>query len=322
MNYINLGRAGVKVSRLCLGTMNFGDRTNERDSFDIMDKALASGINFFDTADVYGDPRGEGITEGIIGRWLRKEKGRRKQVVLATKVYSPMGKGPNDRGLSAYHIKRACEGSLRRLKTDHIDLYQMHHIDREVSWDEIYQVMEQLVREGKVLYIGSSNFAGWHIAQAAGEAKRRALLGLVSEQCRYNLTSREVEREVIPACRHYGMAVLPWSPLGSGFLAGVLKDRGTGRKSRSSIDDWVNRSQDLLKKWEGFCDELGEECACVGLSWLNQQPGVTSIIIGPRTSEQINSSLHALDIKLDQKSLERLDEIFPPAGIAPEYHSW
>ena len=322
MDYANLGRAGVKVSRLCLGTMNFGVHTNEHDSFKIMDKALALGINFFDTANIYGDQRGEGITEGIIGRWLNQGKGRRGKIVLATKVYSRMGDGVNDRGLSAYHIKKACEDSLKRLKTDHIDLYQMHHVDREVSWDEIYQAMEQLIREGKVLYIGSSNFAGWHIAQAIEEAKRRELLGLVSEQCRYNLISREVEREVIPACRYYGMAILPWSPLGSGFLAGVLKNRGTGRKSRSSIDDWIKRSQELLKKWEGFCDELGEECSCVGLSWLNQRPGVTSIVIGPRTLEQVDSSLHALDIKLDQKSLEKLDEIFPPAGLAPEYHSW
>src|SRR5512146_1424056 len=216
MHYVHVGRAGVRVSRLCLGTMNFGPHTSEADSFAIMDRALEGGINFFDTANVYGWKTGEGVTEQIIGRWLAQGGGRREKIVLATKVYNEMGKGPNDARLSAYHIRQACEGSLRRLKTDVIDLYQMHHIHRDTPWEEIWQAMEQLVREGKVLYVGSSNFAGWHIAQANEEAKRRFFMGLVSEQCLYNLNARTVELEVLPACETYGLGVIPWSPLASG----------------------------------------------------------------------------------------------------------
>src|SRR5512147_1313699 len=199
MEYIHLGRTGLKVSRLCLGTMNFGPQTSEPDSFAIMDRALATGVNFFDTADVYGWKLGEGITEQIIGRWLAQGGGRRDQIVLATKAYNKMGEGPNERGLSAYHIRRACEESLRRLQTDHIDLYQMHHIERSTPWEEIWQAMEQLVREGKVIYIGSSNFAGWNLAQAQAEARARHFMGLVSEQSIYNLSNRTVELELIPA---------------------------------------------------------------------------------------------------------------------------
>ena len=228
MQYAQLGRSGLKVSRLCLGTMNFGFVTDEAVAFRIMDEAVASGINFFDTADVYGGPqrpdmeKGFGISEEIIGRWLEKS-GRRDQIVLATKVYQPMDLGPNDRRLSACHIRKACEDSLRRLKTDHIDLYQMHHIDRLTPWEEIWQAMELLVRQGKVLYIGSSNFAGWDIATAQAEARSRRFMGLVAEQSLYNLAVRNVELEVIPACRYYGLGLLPWSPLGGGLLGGVLR---------------------------------------------------------------------------------------------------
>ncbi|MGH9390135.1 MAG: aldo/keto reductase, partial [Vicinamibacteria bacterium] len=214
MEYRNLGRTGLKVSRLCLGTMNFGPHTTEKDSFAIMDRAIELGMNFFDTADVYGWKRGEGVTEQIIGRWFAQGGGRREKVILATKVYGTIGDGPNDSKLSAYHIRRACEESLRRLKTDRIELYQMHHIDRSTPWEEIWQAMEQLEREGKIIYVGSSNFAGWNIAQANAVATSRHFLGLVSEQSLYNLSARTVELEVIPACRGLGLALLPWSPLG------------------------------------------------------------------------------------------------------------
>src|SRR5829696_7901557 len=179
MDYTQLGRTGLKVSCLCLGTMNFGPKTTEEDSFVIMDKAHDLGINFFDTANVYGWKLGEGWTEQIVGRWFALGGGRRDKVVLATKVFGRMGAWPNQSRLSALHIKRACEDSLRRLQTDRIDLYQMHHVDRETSWDEIWQAMEQLVHEGKVLYVGSSNFAGWHLAQAQELARSRHFLGLV-----------------------------------------------------------------------------------------------------------------------------------------------
>ncbi|MBQ1067233.1 aldo/keto reductase, partial [Micromonospora sp. D75] len=216
MEYTNLGRTGLSVSRLCLGTMNFGPQTDEPDSFAIMDRALEHGINFFDTANVYGWKLGEGVTEHIVGRWFAQGGGRRDKVVLATKVYGKMGEWPNEQGLSARHIIRACEDSLRRLQTDTIDLYQMHHISRTTPWEEIWQAMETLVAQGKVLYVGSSNFAGWHIAQAQAAAGKRNFLGLVSEQCIYNLLTRYVELEVVPAAQHYGLGIIPWSPLHGG----------------------------------------------------------------------------------------------------------
>src|SRR5436309_6276546 len=218
MDHVRLGRSGLRVSRLCLGTMNFGPLTSEADSFAIMDRALEAGITFFDTANVYGWKTGEGVTEQIVGRWLAQGGGRRERVVLATKVYGKMGDGPNDRGLSAYHIRRACEESLRRLGTDRIDLYQMHHVDRDAPWEEIWQAMEQLVAAGKILYVGSSNFAGWQIAQAQGAAAARHFLGIISEQSLYNLNARTVELEVVPACRAHGIGLLPWSPLAGGLL--------------------------------------------------------------------------------------------------------
>lgn len=240
MNYTHLGRTGLKVSRLCLGTMNFGDVTDEKTSARILDEALEAGINFIDTADVYGTEQspdiqqGSGLSEEIIGRWLQ-QGGRRERIVLATKVYQPMGPGPNDRRLSAYHIRKACEDSLRRLKTDHIDVYQMHHIDRHTPWEEIWQAMELLVQQGKVLYIGSSNFAGWDIATAQSVATVRHFLGLVAEQSLYNLTARTVELELIPACRHFGLGLIPWSPLAGGLLGGVLKKMASGRRARPAF---------------------------------------------------------------------------------------
>src|SRR4028118_2276510 len=232
MEYRNLGRTGLKVSPLCLGTMNFGPETTEADSFRIMDHALELGINFFDTANVYGQKLGEGVTEQIIGRWLAQGGGRREKVVLATKVYGDMGEWPNQSRLSALHIRRACEDSLRRLQTDYIDLYQMHHIWREAPWEEVWQAMELLVQQGKVVYVGSSNFAGWHIAQANEIAKRRNFLGLVCEQSLYNLNARVVERDLIPACHAYGLGLIPWSPLGGGFLGGVLNKPSEGQIGR------------------------------------------------------------------------------------------
>lgn len=323
MEYTRLGRSGLKVSRLCLGTMNFGPLTSEADSFAIMDKALESGINFFDTANVYGQRRGEGVTEGIIGRWLAQGGGRCEQIVLATKVYGSMGDGPNDRGLSAYHIRCACEDSLRRLQTDHIDLYQMHHIDRETPWEEIWQAMEQLVREGKILYVGSSNFAGWHIAQAQGTAAARQFMGLVSEQSLYNLSARMIELEVIPACRTYGLGLLPWSPLGGGLLAGALQKASEGRRASQDIQEAVEKHHAQLETYESLCRELGEKPAEVALAWLLQNPAMTAPIIGPRTLEHLEGSLRALEIELSEDVLARLDEIWPgPGGEAPEAYAW
>ncbi len=322
MDYVHLGRTGVKVSRLCLGTMNFGPFTSEADSFAIMDRSLGLGINFFDTANVYGRVKGEGVTEKIIGRWLAQGGGRREQIVLATKVYGTMGDGPNDSKLSAYQIRRACEESLRRLQTDHIDLYQMHHIDRGTPWEEIWQAMEQLVREGKILYVGSSNFAGWHIAQAQGSAAARHFMGLVCEQSLYNLKSRMIELEVIPACRAYGLGLIPWSPLAGGLLGGALQKISEGRRASSGNEE-IKKHEAQLKAYEAFCRKLGEKPADVALAWLLTNPAVTAPIIGPRTMEQLDGSMRALKLKLSKKSLERLDEIWPgPGGEAPEAFAW
>ena len=323
MQYTHLGRTGLSVSRLCLGTMNFGPQTSEADSFAIMDTALEQGINFFDTADVYGWKLGEGITEQIIGRWLAQGGGRREQIVLATKVYNKMGERPNERGLSAYHIRQACEASLRRLQTDHIDLYQMHHIERSTPWEEIWQAMEQLVREGKVLYVGSSNFAGWQIAQANGLAAGRHIMGLVAEQSLYNLNARTIELEVIPACRAFGLGLIPWSPLGGGLLGGALQKVASGRRADERTQQNIEKHRSKLESYEGFCRELGEQPADVALAWLLSNPVVTAPIIGPRTIEQLTGSLRALEIALSEEQQQQLDQIWPgPGGEAPEAYAW
>lgn len=323
MNYVHLGRSGLKVSRLCLGTMNFGPETTEADSRIIMDHALELGINFFDTADVYGWEVGEGITEQIIGRWLAQGGGRREKVVLATKVFGRMGDWPNQSRLSALHIKRACEASLRRLQTDYLDLYQMHHVDRRTPWEEIWQAMEQLSREGKVLYVGSSNFAGWHLAQAQEMARHRNFWGLVSEQSLYNLNDRMIELEVIPACEAYGIALIPWSPVARGLLAGALEPAASGRRADEDLRKSVEKYRPRLEAYEQLCKELGEEPAHVAMAWLLHQPAVTSPIIGPRTLDQLNGTTRALKLSLSSETLKRLDEMFPgPGGPAPEAYAW
>ena len=325
MEYTNLGRTGLKVSRLCLGTMNFGPQTTEADSYAIMDRALEHGINFWDTADVYGWKKGEGITEQIIGRYFAQGGGRREKAVVATKVYGDMGDWPNTSRLSALHIRRACDDSLRRLQTDHIDLYQMHHIYRDSTWEEIYQAFETLVQQGKVLYFGSSNFAGWHIAKANERAKARNFLGLVAEQSLYNLDARTVELEVIPACKDYGMGLIPWSPLGGGLLGGVLQKAADGRRASEGMQKQIDANRPKLEKWEALCNDLGEKPADVALAWLLNNPVVTAPIIGPRTQEQLDGSLRALEIKLSEETLKKLDELFPPVGkggTAPEAYAW
>jgi aryl-alcohol dehydrogenase-like predicted oxidoreductase len=323
MEFTQLGRTGLKVSRLCLGTMNFGPQTSETDSFAIMDKALELGINFFDTANVYGWKTGEGVTEQIVGRWFAQGGGRRDKVVIATKVYGRMGDWPNESRLSALHIRRACEESLQRLQTDHIDLYQMHHIDREAPWEEIWQAMEVLVQQGKVLYVGSSNFAGWHIARAQEAARSRRFMGLVSEQSLYNLKDRMIELEVLPACLAYGLGVIPWSPLSGGLLGGVLKKIKEGRRADKDTQKDVEKYRPQLERWEAFCKERGEKPADLALAWLLSNPAVSAPIIGPRTLEQLTGALRALEIQLDEAALKKLDEIWPgPGGQAPEAYAW
>ncbi|MGN9846752.1 aldo/keto reductase [Nonomuraea sp. H19] len=330
MQYTHLGRSGLSVSRLVLGTMNFGPETSEADSHTIMDRAHEHGINFFDTADVYGAKPGDGVTEQIIGGWFADGGGRREKTVLATKLYLPTGDGPNDRFLSALHIRRACEASLRRLRTDYIDLYQMHHIDRNTPWEEIWEAFTVLRQQGKVLYFGSSNFAGWHIALAQEAARSRHFLGLVSEQSIYNLMNRWVELEVLPAARHYGLGLIPWSPLHGGVLGGVLRKQKQGGASRGGSGRsaaTLAAHQDTIEAYEKVCADIGEDPAHVGLAWLLAQDGVTGPIIGPRTVEQLDGSLRALAITLDDSTLARLDALFPPpapngAKPAPEAYAW
>jgi aryl-alcohol dehydrogenase-like predicted oxidoreductase len=323
MEYVNLGRTGLKVSRLCLGTMNFGPHTTEADSFTIMDHALELGINFFDTANVYGWKIGEGVTETIIGRWLAQGGGRREKIVLATKVFGRMGEDPNQRRLSAYHIRQAVDGSLRRMQTDHVDLYQMHHVDRETPWEEIWQAMEVLVQQGKVVYVGSSNFAALHLARAQWTAEKRNFLGLVSEQSLYNLNARMIELEVIPACQELGLGLIPWSPLAGGLLGGILEKQAQGRRASDNMQKEIEKYRPKLEAYEALCSDLGEKPADVALAWMLSNPLISSPIIGPRTGEQLDGALHALELKLSDETMKRLDEIFPgPGGKAPEAYAW
>ena len=339
MQYTTLGRTGCKVSRLCLGTMNFGPQTTEADSFAIMDKALEFGVNFFDSADVYGWKTGEGVTEQIIGRWFAQGGQRREKTIIATKVYAGMSHDDTDKtmmaGLSAVKIRRACDDSLRRLKTDYIDLYQMHHIARDMPWDECWQAFEVLVQQGKILYAGSSNFAGWHIAAASETARARNFLGLVSEQSKYSLLSRSIELEVMPACEKYGVGVIPWSPLEGGLLGGVLEKITTGRRATEEMQKRIETDRPRLQAWEDFCRSINERPADVALAWMLHHPAVTAPIIGPRTLEQLQGSLRATEIKLDETQLKTLDKLFPgPKGKtddgvadwkmqqAPEAYAW
>jgi aryl-alcohol dehydrogenase-like predicted oxidoreductase len=330
INHKRLGKHGVLVSNICLGTMNFGWHTSEEDSYAIMDRALELGINFFDTADVYGWAEQHGFTEGIIGRWFAQGGGRRDAVVLATKVFNPVDRKANlpevnsdGRSLSAYKIRKHCEGSLKRLQTDWIDLYQMHHVDHNCPWDETWQAFDALVKQGKIVYVGSSNFAGWDIATACQEAAKRGMMGLVSEQSIYNLDNRMIELEVVPACRHYGLGLIPWSPLGGGLLGGALEKHRTGRRKGEAFEKQVTEKSDQLEKYEALCREIGHPPAEVALAWLLHNPVVTAPIIGPRTVEQLESAVCAASIELDKDTLATLDEIFPgPGGEAPMAYAW
>ena len=323
MDYTSLGRSGLTVSRLCLGTMNFGPHTTEADSFSIMDSAHERGLNFFDTANVYGQDRGKGATETILGNWFAQGDGRRERTVLATKLYGDMGDWPNSGKLSALNIRRALDASLQRLQTDYIDLYQFHHVDRGTPWDEVWQALDVAVTQGKVLYVGSSNFGGWHLAQAQESAARRGFTGLVSEQSIYNLLVREIELEVIPAAEHYGLGILPWSPLHGGLLGGVLKkDRDGKRRLEGRAAEAVEKDRDRIQAWEDLADDLGHEPGDVALAWLLAQPAVTAPIIGPRTAEQLDAAFRALDVELDEQAAGRIDEIFPGYRTAPEHYAW
>ncbi|HEX4019088.1 MAG TPA: aldo/keto reductase [Frankiaceae bacterium] len=323
MKFTHLGRSGLRVSRICLGTMNFGPLTSEADSFSIMDSAHEHGINFFDTANVYGRSAGKGATETIVGNWFAQGGGRRERTVIATKLYGDMDDWPNSGKLSALNIRRALDASLKRLQTDYIDLYQFHHVDRSTPWDEIWQAIEVAVGQGKILYAGSSNFAGWHLAQAQAAAEARKFTGLVSEQSIYNLVRRDIELEVLPAARHYGIGIIPWSPLQGGLLGGVLrKERDGKRRLEGAAAKYVRDNRERVEEYEDFAAELGHEPGDVALAWLLHQKGVTAPIVGPRLAEHLDSAIRAVDLELEDKALTRLDEMFPGYRTAPEHYAW
>ena len=330
VTYKRLGGHGTLVSNLCLGTVNIGTLTSEKESFALMDRALEHGINFFDTADIYAHEQ-YGVSEETLGRWFAQGDGRRDAIVLATKVYKEFLKEglrpePNRQSpaIGAVKIRRQVESSLRRLQTDVIDLYQMHHIDRECPWEETWQAFDTLVKQGKIHYVGSSNFAGWHIATACQEASRRNLMGLASEQTRYNLACRTPELEVIPACRHYGLGLLTYSPVHGGVLGGILqKPPKGGRREKSKYKEFLKKNRYQVEQYEALCKKLGEEPAVVAQAWLLRNPAVTSVIIGPRTLEHLESSIRATEITLDEETLKQLDEFWPgPGGEAPEAYAW
>lgn len=321
MQYQQLGRSGLRVSRICLGTMNFGPRTSESDSFEILNEACRHGINFIDTANQYGGELGVGTTESILGKWLNQDATRRDKLVIATKVHEPMSDDINDRGLSARHIQMACDASLKRLGIDHIDLYQMHHIDRSTPIDEIWQAMDRLIQQGKITYVGSSNFPGWHIAQANERAMAQQKLGLISEQGLYNLLERRAEMEVLPACQQYGLSLIPWSPLAGGLLAGKGKESGGRRQSEGALKARKEK-QGQLEQFETLCNDLNQSPSVIALSWLLHQPGVAATIVGPGNLEQLTSVIECPNVPLSSDTLEKLDQIFPPCGASPEAYAW
>jgi aryl-alcohol dehydrogenase-like predicted oxidoreductase len=303
--------------------MNFGPFTAESDAHAIMDSAHDAGINFFDTANGYGGADHRGWTEEIIGRWIASGGGRREKTVLATKVYGEMGTWPNESKLSALNIRRALDASLRRLQTDYIDLYQFHHVDRDTPWDEIWQAVDVAITQGKIVYAGSSNFAGWHIAQAQAAAAERNMVGLVSEQSLYNLLARTIELEVVPAAQHYGLGIIPWSPLQGGLLGGVIKKQVEGgRRVEDRAAQRLAEHREAIQAYEDLADELGQGPGTLALAWLLHQPAVTAPIIGPRTADQLTTALDAVDVALDQATLDRLDKIFPGHRPAPEDYAW
>ncbi|HYI59912.1 MAG TPA: aldo/keto reductase [Microlunatus sp.] len=323
MEFTHLGRTGLTVSRLCLGTMNFGPQTSEPDSHAIMDAAHDVGINFFDTANAYGGADHRGHTEEIIGNWFASGGGRRERTVIATKLYGDMDPWPNNGKLSALNIRRALDASLQRLQTDYVDLYQFHHVDRATPWEEIWQAVEVAVQQGKILYSGSSNFAGWHLAQAQEAAARRGYLGLVSEQSLYNLMARTIELEVVPAAEHYGLGIIPWSPLHGGLLGGVIRKQNEGvRRLEGRAKDTLEKHRDQVQAYEDLAAELGTEPGELALAWLLSRPAVTAPIIGPRIADQLDSAVKAVELGLDQATLDKLDEIFPGHKTAPEDYAW
>lgn len=327
MEYTHLGRSGLLVSKLCLGTMAFGNSCDEKASHRIMDAALDAGINFFDSADNYGKAtNNEGITEKIIGRWFKQGGGRRERVVLTTKVHEEMHNpydGPNSPGgLSAYKVRRHLKESLERLQTDHVELYFMHHIDRTTSWEEMWDVFEQLYRDGLIDYVGTSNHPAWYLTMGQEKANQRHFFGIAAEEHLYNLLTRQAELEVLPAAEKQGIAIMTYSPLAGGRLTRAGLTNMKQADADGKLDGNGKRTLVKLLRYEEFCKDLGVTQEEAGLAWQIRNPYVTCLIIGASEADQIESSCKALYVKLTEENLKQLDNIFPPVGAAPEAYAW
>ncbi len=323
MEYRTLGRTGVLVSPLCLGAMNFGGPTNEEESIQIINRALDGGINFIDTANVYN----AGRSEEIVGKALLMN-GKRNEVILATKVFGKMGTQPNDQGASRYHILKSCEDSLRRLQTDHIDLYQLHRPPLNIPQDEVLRAFDDLVRSGKVLYIGCSTHPAWMVMEALSISEKYGLARYISEQPPYNLLDRRVENELIPLCQKYGMAVLPWSPLAMGMLAGrypsdgsLPSDSRAATRGGSFKDRVTQKGLRVAQAVDQMAKERGLSSAQLALLWVKDQPGVTAPIIGPRTLQHIESFLPVIDMHLNDDDRPLFDNLVHPGNAVADFHN-
>lgn len=335
MKYTKLGKSGMTVSKVCLGTMHFGGPTSEEEAFKIMDKALEMGINFFDTANVYGGDGGRGKSEEIIGKWFQSRSGSRDQVVLATKVYNPMINGgiPNeDQGISTYKVRKHVNDSLRRLQTDHIDLYQVHHIDRRITPEEFWGTFEQVIHEGKVLYMGSSNYPGWGLAKFQMQALQRGSMGFISEQTMYSLLCRAPELEVLPAAEDFGIGVIPYMPLAGGLLTG--KKQSVKASRTASVEGeygiYLSEENEQMKAFSELCQALGVKESVVAIAWTLAQQAVASPIVGVRTVAHLDGLDQAAELQLDDATLAKLNEIFDinrgrplrSGKPAPEAYAW
>jgi aryl-alcohol dehydrogenase-like predicted oxidoreductase len=334
MRYSNLGKSNLKVSRICLGTMHFGDQTPEDEAIKIMDWALDMGINFWDTANVYSGPgKLRGTSESIIGRYFQTHKGSRDRVVLATKVNGPMEDvdDPNyERGISAYKVRKHINDSLERLQTDRIDLYQVHHIDRSISLEEFWGMFEKLIADGKVLYMGSSNFPGWCLAKFQTTAMQRGFMGLISEQTMYNLLCRWPELEVLPAAMDMGIGVISYMPLAGGILTGKVQSEVGSRTASVENEYGLLISSNQIKAFQALSSDLAESPVAVAIAWTLAQPAVSSAIVGIRRQAHLDVMERASELDLDEETLKRLDKIFDTnkgrpirtSQPAPEAYAW
>jgi len=322
MEYRSLGRTGVMVSPLCLGTMNFGSPTGEEESIAIINRAMEAGINFIDTANVYNN----GESERIVGRAL-KENGRCDQIVLATKVHGKMGPGPNDGGDSRYHILKACEDSLRRLQTDHIDLYQLHRPPLTMPQDETLRAFDDLIHAGKVLYVGCSTHPAWMVMEALATSERYNLARYISEQPPYNLLDRRIENELVPLCQRHGLAIIPWSPLAGGILTGRYPPAGDlPEDSRAARSDWFRsrvtlKGRQIAAKVAEMATERGMTGAQLALLWAKDQPGVTAPIVGPRTLSHLEEFIPVLDMTLADTDRPLFDGLVHPGNAVADFHN-